>query len=329
MSIKRKTIICIDDNPRILEVFRTVLSNQETEVITATNMHESWRVISNQEPDLIILDMFLSGTDGWKLYEMLKASKELRQIPLILLSVTGRSGHQLKENINTINPEHRKKDRILEKPLRKTELFINVKEVLNQETEDLTSESQNTSSLNKIPQHRTQSLWSTGVDRRGSGFALLGESDHKVETSQAKIYVSAIKTTFLSLVNIPLIPLGSYRVTIGEITEGNVFKKYTHYNYKAKQSLHILQIGEVYGLAILCFLGFPISLQLAEFVPQLLSPIIAKPTPELRWLSLLILSSFFLLWLYVSIKMAHFVAQRRRNQVINDYRKGLKKSLKN
>ena len=82
-----KLILVVDDDESILEVVQIVLESEGYEVQTATNSAFLQQLASQPVlPDLILLDVLLSGEDGRDISQQLKADPQLQHIPVIMLS---------------------------------------------------------------------------------------------------------------------------------------------------------------------------------------------------------------------------------------------------
>lgn len=77
-------ILVIDDEPQILRAMRTIMTEKEFRVTTASRGEEGLALAAAQEPDLIVLDLGLPDMDGTVVCERLR---EWTQIPIIILSV--------------------------------------------------------------------------------------------------------------------------------------------------------------------------------------------------------------------------------------------------
>lgn len=77
-------ILVIDDEPQILRAIRTILTEKQFRVSTASRGEEGLSLAAAGEPDLIILDLGLPDMDGVKVCELLR---EWTQTPIIILSV--------------------------------------------------------------------------------------------------------------------------------------------------------------------------------------------------------------------------------------------------
>ena len=77
-------ILVIDDEPQILRAIRTILTEKQFKVTTASRGEEGLTLAAANEPDLIILDLGLPDMDG---VEVCTRLREWTQTPIIILSV--------------------------------------------------------------------------------------------------------------------------------------------------------------------------------------------------------------------------------------------------
>lgn len=80
-------VLIVDDQPDILE-FLQVLLEQEGYAVIIQDHTDRYieRLPDNTLPDLILLDVFLSGQDGREITKRLKSQEETRHIPVIMFS---------------------------------------------------------------------------------------------------------------------------------------------------------------------------------------------------------------------------------------------------
>jgi two-component system KDP operon response regulator KdpE len=77
-------ILVIDDEPQILRAIRTILTEKQFRVTTASRGEEGLTLAAASEPDLVILDLGLPDMDG---VEVCQRLREWTQCPIIVLSV--------------------------------------------------------------------------------------------------------------------------------------------------------------------------------------------------------------------------------------------------
>lgn len=77
-------ILVIDDEPQIQRAIRTILTEKQFKVTTASRGGEGLTLAAANEPDLVILDLGLPDMDG---VEVCRQLREWTQIPIIILSV--------------------------------------------------------------------------------------------------------------------------------------------------------------------------------------------------------------------------------------------------
>lgn len=82
----RKKILVVDDDPDIRDNLRTMLTQYGYEVDTTDEAAQVISISKEDPPDLILMDIWMSGSDGREISQQLKNSKETRNIPIVLVS---------------------------------------------------------------------------------------------------------------------------------------------------------------------------------------------------------------------------------------------------
>lgn len=80
-----ETILIVDDSISDLQVFLTFLEDSGFRVLTAQNGENGLRIAQSRLPDLILLDIVMSGIDGFEVCHRLKAKTSTRKIPIIFM----------------------------------------------------------------------------------------------------------------------------------------------------------------------------------------------------------------------------------------------------
>jgi CheY-like chemotaxis protein len=83
--MNRKKILVADDDPAILEVITLMLEDAGYEVTTSVN-GETAEKVHGVLPDLILLDIWMSGMDGRDICKHLRANKKTMHIPIVMVS---------------------------------------------------------------------------------------------------------------------------------------------------------------------------------------------------------------------------------------------------
>lgn len=76
-------ILIVDDEPDILEILKFNLELEGYEVLTAEGAEEAQDMMSHSIPDLILLDVMMTGKSGFEWARELKAGSRTRNIPII------------------------------------------------------------------------------------------------------------------------------------------------------------------------------------------------------------------------------------------------------
>ncbi|RYD70818.1 MAG: response regulator, partial [Sphingobacteriales bacterium] len=81
-----KHILIIDDNQDLLTMMTALLKNRGYAVTVNDNADDIVEVIKKIQPDIIMMDMLLSGADGREKCREIKADPSIAGIPLVMLS---------------------------------------------------------------------------------------------------------------------------------------------------------------------------------------------------------------------------------------------------
>ena len=84
--MSQNKILIVDDSKDILEGMKMFLEIKNYQVKTVVNAKTINEDIATFDPDLIILDIYMSGFDGRELCQKLKADKNTNHIKVILFS---------------------------------------------------------------------------------------------------------------------------------------------------------------------------------------------------------------------------------------------------
>ena len=81
-----KRILLVDDDPDTLEAVRVFLEMKGYEVLTSARAEDAVNHVVDFTPNLIMLDVYLKGSNGVELCNRLKSSSLTRHIPIIMFS---------------------------------------------------------------------------------------------------------------------------------------------------------------------------------------------------------------------------------------------------
>lgn len=82
-----KKILVADDDPAIGDALQLMLELEGYQVLTTTD-GETVTKMESEFPDLLLLDIWMSGQDGREICKLLKKNKLTKAIPIILISAS-------------------------------------------------------------------------------------------------------------------------------------------------------------------------------------------------------------------------------------------------
>jgi DNA-binding response OmpR family regulator len=84
----RKVLIA-DDETNIRNILDFTLHAEGFDVVAARNGDDAYTLALGEQPDLIVLDVMMPGTNGFETCRRLKADRRTARIPVVLLTARG------------------------------------------------------------------------------------------------------------------------------------------------------------------------------------------------------------------------------------------------
>jgi len=75
----------------MIELIRLILGRQGFEVEGAIGGREGLRIMRDNPPDLVLLDLMMPDIDGWEVYRQIKADEVLKGVPVIAVTAKAQS----------------------------------------------------------------------------------------------------------------------------------------------------------------------------------------------------------------------------------------------
>ena len=124
MSSNLKSILCIEDEPEMIDLIRLILGRRGFEVKGAAGGAEGLKMLRDDKPDLILLDLMMPDMDGWEVYQQIKADVNTNDIPVIVVTAKAQS-------IDKVLGLHiAKVDDYIAKPFSPQDLLTSIEKVL-------------------------------------------------------------------------------------------------------------------------------------------------------------------------------------------------------
>lgn len=81
-----KKILIVDDDKTILEAIEVALKMEGYKTLVVADANDAIQKADFFMPDVILLDMLLSGSDGREISKEIKKNKSTKNIPIIIMS---------------------------------------------------------------------------------------------------------------------------------------------------------------------------------------------------------------------------------------------------
>lgn len=79
-------ILIVDDVASNVLLLKVLLTNEKFAVVTASDGRQALEQVEKEKPDLILLDVMMSGMNGFEVARLLKANPDTAEIPILFLT---------------------------------------------------------------------------------------------------------------------------------------------------------------------------------------------------------------------------------------------------
>ncbi len=88
-------VLCIDDEPGVVELVGLILRSQNVTVDGANSGVSGLEMMRQNPPDAVLLDVMMPGMDGWEVYKQMRADDRLKEIPVIIVTARNSSFEEI------------------------------------------------------------------------------------------------------------------------------------------------------------------------------------------------------------------------------------------
>lgn len=127
MAVKNKTILVVDDEPKILEVITALFEHKGFRVFSAENGQDALDIFHAQNITLVVLDLMMPGLSG---EEVCRAIRKISRVPIIMLTARA-------QECDIVAGLGLGADDYITKPFGLQELFARVEALLRRTGDDL------------------------------------------------------------------------------------------------------------------------------------------------------------------------------------------------
>ena len=90
--LQGRKIMWVEDDKFLSDIIARKLSAQGSALFHASDGDTALKILESESPDVVLLDILLSGIDGYEILKRMKANEKTKHIPVILLSNLGQKG---------------------------------------------------------------------------------------------------------------------------------------------------------------------------------------------------------------------------------------------
>jgi DNA-binding response OmpR family regulator len=123
MTVAKKRVLVVDDDPELVESMRTALVNRGYEVVTARDGLEALARVEQDHPDLMLLDLVMPRRSGFTVLERMQRTG-MRGPRIIMMTGTDEQKHRDVAASRGVSV-------FLSKPFEMEQLLLEVDAILN------------------------------------------------------------------------------------------------------------------------------------------------------------------------------------------------------
>ena len=86
-----KKILIVDDEVMLVELLTMRLEDNGYDVVSANDGFEGLSVAEQTRPDLIILDIFMAGMDGYTMLKEIRKNDQMKDTDVVMLTASGKN----------------------------------------------------------------------------------------------------------------------------------------------------------------------------------------------------------------------------------------------
>jgi chemosensory pili system protein ChpA (sensor histidine kinase/response regulator) len=130
-SLEKQTVMIVDDSITVRKITEGLLKSLGYLVITATDGVNALEILETQIPDIILLDIEMPRMDGFELLARLRATPELEDVPVIMIS--SRTGNKHRGHAEKMGASG-----FIGKPWQAEQLLKDIQAVMNEQQTEVT-----------------------------------------------------------------------------------------------------------------------------------------------------------------------------------------------
>lgn len=128
MTVGPIRVVCIEDDPEMINLVTLILANKGFEIIGTDSGREGIAIVEQVLPQVVLLDLMMPDMDGWAVYQHLKSNPETAHIPVIVVTAKAQNIDKL------LGLQIAKVDDYVTKPFGPSDLLDSVERVLQKAT---------------------------------------------------------------------------------------------------------------------------------------------------------------------------------------------------
>ncbi len=82
----RKKVLIVDDQPSIVTTLTFQVQNAGYDVLTASNGELALKILMEQMPDLVLMDVMMPKMNGWEVCRRIRSIESMKELPIFVVT---------------------------------------------------------------------------------------------------------------------------------------------------------------------------------------------------------------------------------------------------
>ncbi|MBN2530143.1 MAG: response regulator [Deltaproteobacteria bacterium] len=120
---EKPLLLLADDDPELIGILTRRLGVLECGIVTANNGVDALKLIRQEQPDAVVLDVMMPQMNGWEVCKAIRSDERLKDLPVMMLTGIGESLNEMTSPLYGAN-DH------IDKPFDFAELLFKIRKLL-------------------------------------------------------------------------------------------------------------------------------------------------------------------------------------------------------
>jgi len=91
MNANRRTVLIVDDDNMLVNMYRAKFCHENYDVLTAYNGEQGLDLIKDRKPEFVVMDVMMPKMDGLEVLRHIRETPDIKDTPVLMISNEGKA----------------------------------------------------------------------------------------------------------------------------------------------------------------------------------------------------------------------------------------------